>query len=152
MPLSAAFLKLQNPTTPPATASRPDPQHTSRKLSAKACLTASAAAAVCTVLRFVGTGTWARRPLCLVMLWRADSGRSAACRKVPSAPRKWLSMTKVKTASAISPSARDTALLTPEAVPEYPSPTDPMTAEVSGATVTAMPRPMTSLNGSTLVQ
>jgi hypothetical protein len=42
---------------------------------------------------------------------------------------------------------RATALLTPDAVPVSPAGTEPRTAEVSGATVTARPRPIAERPG-----
>ena len=44
---------------------------------------------------------------------------------------------------ASKPAARDTALLTPDAVPASSCPTEFMAVVVSGATVMAMPRPRT---------
>jgi hypothetical protein len=54
-------------------------------------------------------------------------------------------------AIASSEAVRATALLNPEATPEWLSATALITAVVSGATVIAMPRPSTSTAGSQVV-
>ena len=53
---------------------------------------------------------------------------------------------------AIRPAARETALFTPEARPAWLLGTAAITVVVSGATVMAMPRPITSMGGKNVVQ
>jgi hypothetical protein len=52
-------------------------------------------------------------------------------------------------AIATKPATRDTALFTPDATPACCASAPPSTAAVSGATVTAIPKPKTSTPGST---
>jgi hypothetical protein len=55
------------------------------------------------------------------------------------------------TATAANCAARDTVVLTPDATPAWRSSTEPRAVAVSGATVVASPRPMTTTAGSTAV-
>ena len=55
-------------------------------------------------------------------------------------------------ATAISAAARATSLLTADAMPACSAGTAASTVEVSGATVTARPKPNTSTAGSTSVR
>ena len=52
------------------------------------------------------------------------------------------------TAIGMSPAVRETALLTPEAVPTYCISTASITAVVKGVTLTAMPIPKTTAAGT----
>jgi hypothetical protein len=56
------------------------------------------------------------------------------------------------TASASRPAARETALLTPDAIPARLDSTEPMTTVTSGATATDMPSPITTNAGKNVVQ
>ena len=56
------------------------------------------------------------------------------------------------TATASSPAARDTALLMPEAVPARFTSTAFITVVVSGATLTAIPSPSTTMGGKNVPQ
>ena len=56
-------------------------------------------------------------------------------------------MREPNTAIASTPATRDSALLTPEAVPASSAATDCMTVVVKGATAMAMPRPSTATPG-----
>ncbi len=70
-----------------------------------------------------------------------------------SSPRlKATRMIIPNTATASRPPTRDTALLIPDATPTNPGCTDPITAVVSGATVIAMPSPITTITGKKVVQ
>src|SRR5258708_22077905 len=71
---------------------------------------------------------------------RARWGEKLANNTVPSA------------ATANRPATRATALLTPEAMPAWLSPTDAMTVDVSGGTVMVMPMASTQIAGNTLTQ
>lgn len=55
-------------------------------------------------------------------------------------------------ATASRPAARETALLTPEAMPACRRSTEPITAAVSGATVAPMPSPSTAMPGKKVLQ
>ena len=87
-------------------------------------------------------------------LLRSPSRNADTCADAPSS-RNWsasvtsktLAMTAPNTAIASTAAARDTALFTPEATPAISGPTAFMTVVVSGATVTAMPRPNTTTAG-----
>src|SRR3954468_4571117 len=56
------------------------------------------------------------------------------------------------TATAINPPVRATSLLTAEATPECSAGAAASTVAVSGATITATPRPKTTIAGSTRVK
>ena len=56
------------------------------------------------------------------------------------------------TATAISPAVLATSLLTADAIPACSAGAAARTVEVSGATVTAAPRPNTRTPGSTMVR
>src|SRR5437016_772636 len=60
--------------------------------------------------------------------------------------------TMPNTAIAMSPATRATALFTPDATPACWASTAASAVVVSGATRIAMPRPSTTMAGSTLVQ
>lgn len=61
-------------------------------------------------------------------------------------------MTIPSRAIASRPAARETALLIPEASPAWAASSAFMTVVVSGATVTAMPKPSTRIAGKKVVQ
>src|SRR5947207_12987757 len=61
-------------------------------------------------------------------------------------------MIRPSTAIASKPAVRETALLTPEAMPAWLSFTEFITVVVNGATLIAMPRPSTTTAGKKVVQ
>ena len=70
----------------------------------------------------------------------------------PSCASKAQAITTPNTAIASTEAARETALLTPEAMPASSGPTAFITVVVSGATVTVMPKPSTTTAGKNAVQ
>ena len=62
------------------------------------------------------------------------------------------SITMPNTATENSPAVRDTALLTPDAIPAQRSSTAFITVVVSGAMLIAMPTPSTTIAGKNVVQ
>src|SRR5271163_5339189 len=75
------------------------------------------------------------------------------CAKLKSRARlKPADRIKPNTATASSPAIRDTALLTPEAMPASLDGTASITAVVSGATLIAIPTPKTTTAGKNVLQ
>src|SRR5882757_4439563 len=65
---------------------------------------------------------------------------------------KLANSTAPNAATANRPATRATALLTPDAIPAWASPTDAITVEVNGGTVVVMPSAMMQIAGNTPVQ
>src|SRR6516225_4380340 len=79
---------------------------------------------------------------------------SLACAGVVSGRwcEKFANNTAPSAATASNPATRATALLTPEAMPAWASPAVPITVDVSGGTVIAIPTPSTNVGGNTPTQ
>jgi hypothetical protein len=85
---------------------------------------------------------------CADLVRRAPISRSLSFRLASNAH----AMTIPKIAIASSAAVRETALLTPEAMPARSGPSEFMTVVVSGATVTVIPMPSTTTAGKKVNQ
>ena len=82
----------------------------------------------------------------------ALSGSFMACKASYRLASKAQAMSEPNMAIASSAAMRETALFTPDAVPAASGPTAFMTVVVSGATVTVMPMPSTTMAGKNVLQ
>src|SRR5262249_37473085 len=125
---------------------------TERKLATSAPATASSSERACAGLALAGIDTSPRLPLCATMTERTAGGRSSVSTRVERARAKAASATTPTIATARSAAPRATALFPPDATPTRPSSTAAITVLVSGATVTAIPVPTTTMAGKNVVQ